>query len=81
MPNELTKTDDQVARARGLSEAGLGAFALETDELREKISLLSDRNERTRIQTRMAEVNGGKGAQQAALLFASLASRQPAEHD
>lgn len=81
LPNELTKTDDQVARARGLSGAGLGVFALDTDELREKISLLSDRNVRTRIQTRMAEVNGGKGAQQAALLFASLASRQPAEHD
>ena len=76
VPNEFTKTDDQVARASKLASAGLGLCARDSAELREKIVDMADPERRQNIAIKMAAASGANGAKQAAKLFSSLASQR-----
>lgn len=79
VPNEFTKTDDQVARASKLASAGLGLCARDSAELREQIVDMADPERRQNIAIKMAAASGTNGAKQAAELFSSLASQRIAK--
>src|SRR5699024_6134599 len=62
VPNEFTKTDDQVARASKLANAGLGLCARDSADLRARIVELADPENRQEIALKMAAVSGTNGA-------------------
>ena len=79
LPNEFTKTDDQVARARGLEDAGLGICAMSTSALRQGIFALADVKYRESIAQRMSSVRSANGAPETARYLEALVSAETLE--
>ena len=79
LPNEFTKTDDQVARARGLEAAGLGICAMSTSALRQGISALAEVKYRESIAQRMSFARSANGAPETARYLEALVSAETLE--
>ncbi len=65
VPNYQTSTDDQVRRAQGMNQKGLGLMAADVTELERAIHALSDLETRDLIKMRLSELKIGDGAAEA----------------
>lgn len=72
VPNSETKTDDQVLRARGLSERAMCLVAETEGELRNAIGELADPVHRAAMRERLARVDPPRGAAEAASIIDSI---------
>ncbi|NWO07657.1 MAG: hypothetical protein HLX50_18765, partial [Alteromonadaceae bacterium] len=66
IPNLSTKTDDQMRRAKGVVDEGLGLVAIDTKSLEARILELANTKLRNGIKSRMAEALQEDGAKDAA---------------
>lgn len=69
VPNSHTRTDDQVRRAEGVAEKGLGLVARTRDELVSAINLLSESRFRQMVNQQLQSLNSSDGAREAAHLI------------
>lgn len=69
VPNLQTKTDDQVRRARGMVEEGLGMIATSVDEIESAVKNLGDSANRAMIASRLFDAGLSNGAGEIAAIL------------
>lgn len=62
VPNQFTKTDDQVRRAKTVAAMGMGLCAMDAEEIRRAVSKLSNRNVRENIVSKTQSAPPAIGA-------------------
>ncbi len=72
VPNEFTKTDDQVARTEALNKSGLAFRALDAAELEQSISQLADDDLRARLRMQLSSKRQGNGAEEASKVLRDI---------
>lgn len=75
VPNEATKTDDQVRRVSGLESQGLGLLASTPQELYDQIWALRSSELRETIKSNQADMKPASGAAEAASIICTIANR------
>ena len=75
VPNEATKTDDQVRRVSGLESQGLGLLASTPQELYDKIQKLRSHEFRETMRRTQAQMRPASGAAEAASIITEIARK------